>query len=120
MGTPTYQIPPEIPAFDYNDIAPDGIVWIVCRLEKKYDPERRRVVDRIQLQGVGLDKETAVRMCRDGSYFIGPVPANVCLPERLIPWIGVEWPLADRRPEPEKRPVTTETASPRPVEPKEC
>jgi hypothetical protein len=82
-------MPADAERFPTNETAPDGVVFIVCQLIETGP----NTPDQIHLQGITHDRRTAVAMCRDESYFIGPVPLNVLLPHRSMEWIGLEFPL---------------------------
>lgn len=75
------------------ETAPDGLVFVVGRVVPTWDPEVNRNRDRMHLQGVALSYDIALSMCRDETYFIGPMPANVSLPHSAISWIGLRFPL---------------------------
>lgn len=69
--------------------APDGVVWIVGRvidLGEHFPPE-------VHLQGASAIESNAVAMCLDETYFVGPVPVDVLLPQRPTPWAGLYYPL---------------------------
>lgn len=97
MGVPFHNKPgDETSPFDYLEPTPGaGFLYAVCRLAKR-QPGDRRKTPLIELQGLATSREMAVRMCRDETYFIGPMPPNALLPERQIPWVGLEWPLLKR------------------------
>ena len=84
-------MPADAKKFGYTETAPDGVVFVVCRLiEVEGGP------DQIHLQGIATERSAAVAMCRDETYFIGPFPINVLLPHSAVEWIGLEFPLRSR------------------------
>ena len=66
--------------------AGDCSCWVVGR--------RVLSADTWQLQGIAVNKSDAVQMCRDATYFIGPVPFNSALPHEQAEWAGCYYPLA--------------------------
>lgn len=63
-------------------------IWICGRREDRGD-----LPGHWHLQGVSDDEETALAMCRDETYFIGPIPKNVALPHGNLEWVGCYFPL---------------------------
>lgn len=65
-----------------------GFVWIVIRREPKPDgpPD-------VYIQGIADDEEEAIGMCRDETYFIGPLPKNRRLKHDRQNWVGSYFPL---------------------------
>lgn len=88
MGAPFFDIPGEPAPPDILDNAVDGVVFVVCRFVDRGEHMPRE----IHLQGVASDRQTAVAMCIDETYFFGPIPVNILLPAGRIEWIGVEYP----------------------------
>jgi hypothetical protein len=98
LGAAFHRIRPNVEALrDLIEAAPDGLIWIVGRREDKGE----HYPGEWHLQGVSDNEQTAIAMCRDENYFVGPLPVNVLLPHRTIEWIGLYWPKrkADSKPD---------------------
>lgn len=67
----------------------NGFVWIVLRRQEKPDGGPADW----HIQGVGTDEQSAINLCADESYFIGPLPIDVVMPHELINWTGAYYPL---------------------------
>jgi hypothetical protein len=88
LGAPFFDIPPDPATPGILEHAADGIIFVVCRVVLRPG----RPVE-VHLQGIASDRKTAVAMCRDETYFIGPIPINVSLPEDRVEWPAIEYPL---------------------------
>lgn len=67
---------------------PGGVVWIVGRTIPR--PGRN---PEIHIQGASLTEAGAAAMVIDESYFIAPLPIDILLPEKPLPWYGLKFPL---------------------------
>lgn len=79
-----------------TDIRSATEVWVVLR---RADPSEIHPVDglaRYMIQGVATSEHVAVQMCRDESYYIGPVPVNFALPHERCEWPGLYCPLKNQ------------------------
>lgn len=45
------------------------------------------------IQGIASTPEIAESMCRDGLYFVGPLPLDISLPHDTVEWVGLYFPL---------------------------
>jgi hypothetical protein len=68
-----------------TDVRGKTLAWLCIRREK---------ANKYHFQGVFVDSEAqtgeelAAAQCLDDTYYIGPLPVNVALPERVIEWRG--------------------------------
>lgn len=77
-----------------TDVRSKTMIWLVFRRvsAKSYD-----------LMGAWVDtpersgEELAASTCLDETYYIGPFPMNVALPERPVPWKGSYCPVKRQR-----------------------
>ena len=69
------------------------LCWVVGR-RSLADKKLTVPSDTWQLQGVTVNEADAVAMCRDETYFIGPVPFDCALPHEQAEWKGCYYPLA--------------------------
>jgi hypothetical protein len=61
------------------------IAWIVGRIQDagaSWD-----------LQGIAVSEQLAIEMCRDETYFIGPVPVGCPLEHKTVTWEGCYYPV---------------------------
>ena len=63
-------------------------VWFVGRRELQADGPSI-----YHIQGIATDEVIAIAMCRDDTYFIGPLPVNVALPHERCEWPDMYFPL---------------------------
>ena len=68
-----------------------GFIWIVGRRE-----ERKNLPPAWYIQGIAEDESTAIRFCRDETYWIGPLPLGVMLQHDKQEWIGSYFPLLQK------------------------
>ena len=71
--------------------------WVVGRRE-----ENQNSPVEWHLQGIATEKKIALEMCRDQTYFVGPLPVNVSLPHDTMEWVGCYFPLLEEDPESRK------------------
>ena len=69
----------------------NGFVWVIGRRQ----PKKTGPAD-WHIQGIADNEETAVAMCLDKNYWIGPLPINTALPHKRIEWVGSYFPLRDK------------------------
>lgn len=59
----------------------------------------RPIINKYHIQGVAAAtgestaEEVAVSMCRDDTYFIGPLVVNTCLSHEVVHWPGAYFPM---------------------------
>jgi hypothetical protein len=75
-------------AFDWLN-SPDGVIWLVGRIIARGEHFSKE----IHLQGASLSEQRAVAMCIDETYFVAPLPVDILLPTKPIPWVGLYFPL---------------------------
>jgi hypothetical protein len=63
-------------------------IWIVMRRQ-----DRGELPGQWHIQGIADTEKLAILMCKDETYFIGPLPKNVSLPHDTIEWINCYFPL---------------------------
>ena len=73
------------PELDIEMSIVTGFVWIVIRTDNDRNGEWH-------IQGVGTSEASAVSMCVNETYFIGPIPVDSPLPESLVQWVGSYFP----------------------------
>ena len=82
---------------------------------------RREGPNKYHFQGVFVDSERdsgetlAAAQCLDDTYYIGPLPVNVALPERVIEWAGCYRP--NLTPRAEGKPAPFQAAKKKPPAP---
>lgn len=70
----------------------NGFVWLVGR----HDPNiGKKGFENWHIQGIASDEKTAVEMCADENYFVGPLPVDAALTHEYIEWVGCYFPLKD-------------------------
>lgn len=72
------------------DVRKHDTVWIVMRRENPHSYHIQGVA--VATEDCGAE-EIAVGMCRDATYFIGPLSVNVSYPEKAFEWKGCYFPL---------------------------
>lgn len=73
-------------AEDYN--LKTNWIWIVFRRDANVSPPQWH------LQGVGSNETSALQMCLDENYMLGPVPIDTSLSNDRIEWAGAYFPHA--------------------------
>jgi hypothetical protein len=92
MGVVVRNVPgTEIILKDALSLAKDGVIWVCGRRE----PVEGREWGIWHIQGIATTEEQGIAMCRDETYFIGPLPANVALQHDQIEWVGLYYPLLE-------------------------
>lgn len=77
-----------------TDVRSKTYVWLCIRRESP---------TAYHLMGVWVDtneksaEELATSQCLDESYYIGPFPVNVALPQKPVPWRGSYCPVKRQR-----------------------
>ncbi len=88
MGLCFQQITGNGPVMEQTELnLSNGWVWVVLRRDPTKQPADWH------LQGVAADEGLALKMCKDETYIIGPLPINTALPEQGIEWVGSYFPL---------------------------
>jgi hypothetical protein len=80
----------------------NGYMWVVLRREVKSQMKIKVIKPDGQegewsvwhIQGIASDELTAIKMCVDENYMIGPLPVDNALPENRLDWAGAYFPLA--------------------------
>lgn len=67
-------------------------IWVVFRRH-----DRGELPGQWHLQGIADTETLALQMCRDETYFIGPLPKNVSLPHDTIEWVNSYFPLKETK-----------------------
>lgn len=99
MGISILDITGDGPPMDTSNWNIDtGFVWVVVRIEKRERPadlpeDCPDPCHKWYLQGVCFDEQIAVEMCRDETYFVGPIYVNAALPHERVEWVGSYFPL---------------------------
>lgn len=71
-----------------TDVRDKTEVWFVGRRETRLNRPTG-----YHIQGIATTETIAIEMCRDASYFIGPLPVNAALPHGRCDWPGMYFPL---------------------------
>ncbi len=71
----------------------EGFVWLVGRRIGDFDETTGQYPREWHIQGVAGTEKLAIAMCRDETYFIGPLPLNALLPHDRIEWTDCYFPL---------------------------
>jgi hypothetical protein len=90
MGITIQSIRGTGPTMETRDLA-DGWVWLVLRR----DPEAQDDLHRWHIQGVASDELSAIKLCVDENYMIGPLPMDNALPHTRVEWAGAYFPLRE-------------------------
>jgi hypothetical protein len=82
----------------------NGYMWLVLRRDPKskvevIGPDGQKGEWKIwHIQGLASDELTAIKMCVDEHYLIGPLPIDNALSEARLDWAGAYFPLAQDDP----------------------
>lgn len=103
MGVCVHNITLDGPPLPRNTVMnlDTGFVWVCIRREKRQQVEDDGKTASYDwyIQGIASDEETAIDMCRDEMYFIGPLPFNAALPHKAQEWVGAYYPLRKKTPD---------------------
>jgi len=70
----------------------------LCTEHSKGQPEGPDcLIGRYHIQGIFTSEELALANVKDRTWFIGPLPLNVALPEKTVTWAGLYWPMAEQQ-----------------------
>lgn len=73
-------------------LPPAGVIYIVGRTIPR--PNKK---PEIHIQGASLTEAGAEAMVVDETYFIAPIPLDILLPEKPLPWYGLRFPLRSKK-----------------------
>lgn len=84
----------------WTDVRNMTDIWVVIRRSGPEEIDSHDGLARYMIQGLATTESIAVAMCRDETYYIGPMPVNYALPHERCEWPGLYCPLMKVEDEP--------------------